>query len=100
VLTRTTTVLGALFLVLSLALALINRTPGASGVEVEGRKLSEDVDNDWWQDQEAAPGDAGGTSIEGFDVQDLFIQDPATPVEPVETSEALETTETLQASQE
>jgi len=39
VLTRTTTVLGALFLIISLGLALINRTPGGSGVLKEGQEL-------------------------------------------------------------
>jgi preprotein translocase subunit SecG len=40
VLTRTTTVLGALFLIISLGLALLNRTPGGTGVEEAGRELS------------------------------------------------------------
>ena len=40
VLTRATTVLGALFLVLSLGLALLNRGPGTGGVEAEGRRLN------------------------------------------------------------
>jgi preprotein translocase subunit SecG len=81
VLTRTTTVLGALFLVLSLGLALINRSPGTSGVEAAGRELSQDVDNDWWQ--EAPNPDASAEDIDvsegGF--QDLFIQDPVLPEE-------------------
>jgi len=38
VLTRATSILGALFLVISLGLALINRTPSGSGVEEEGRR--------------------------------------------------------------
>jgi preprotein translocase subunit SecG len=52
VLTRATSILGGIFLVLSLGLALINRTPGGSGVESAGRQLSSDVDNDWWQEEE------------------------------------------------
>jgi len=61
ILTRMTTILGALFLMLSLSLALINRTPGASGVEAAGRKLSTEGNSDWWQElqdiviDEAAP---------------------------------------------
>jgi preprotein translocase subunit SecG len=55
VLTRTTTVLGALFLVISLGLALVNRTPGASGVEAAGRSLSPEVSGDWWQEEGASP---------------------------------------------
>jgi preprotein translocase subunit SecG len=49
VLTRTTTVLGGLFLALCLSLALINRTPGTSGVEAAGRQLDAGAAGDWWQ---------------------------------------------------
>jgi len=52
VLTRTTTVLGALFLIISLGLALLNRTPGGSGVEAAGRELSgETVGSNWLDDE-------------------------------------------------
>ncbi|MDR1024987.1 MAG: preprotein translocase subunit SecG [Treponema sp.] len=52
VLTRTTTVLGTLFLVLSLALALINRGPGASGgVEAEGLRLSSEAAGTWLDEE-------------------------------------------------
>jgi preprotein translocase subunit SecG len=51
VLTRTTTVLGALFLVLSLGLALLNRTPGDRGVEAAGRELSAESDGGDWVEQ-------------------------------------------------
>jgi preprotein translocase subunit SecG len=52
VLTRTTTVLGALFLVLSLGLALLNRTPGGSGVEAAGRRQSAGAAESNWVDAE------------------------------------------------
>jgi len=52
VLTRATTVLGALFLVMSLGLALLNRTPGGSGVEEAGRELSGEATADNWLDVE------------------------------------------------
>ncbi|MDR2393591.1 MAG: preprotein translocase subunit SecG [Treponema sp.] len=55
VLTRATSILGALFLVLSFSLALINRTPSGAGVESAARQLSNEGDRNWWQDQEAAP---------------------------------------------
>jgi preprotein translocase subunit SecG len=52
VLTRATSVLGVLFLVISLGLALLNRTPGGSGVEEQGRILSnEAVSTDWLQEE-------------------------------------------------
>ena len=50
VLTRTTTVLGALFLIVSLSLALLNRTPGGTGVEAAGRELSTEMGpGNWWE---------------------------------------------------
>jgi preprotein translocase subunit SecG len=52
VLTRATSVLGALFLLLSLGLALVNRTPSSAGVERAGLESSStESGSDWWQDQ-------------------------------------------------
>ncbi|MDR1971677.1 MAG: preprotein translocase subunit SecG [Treponema sp.] len=47
VLTRTTTILGTLFLVLSLGLALLNRSPGTSGVEAEALRLNTETSGSW-----------------------------------------------------
>jgi len=55
VLTRTTTVLGALFLIISLGLALLNRTPGGSGVEAAGRELSSESASTNWLENELNP---------------------------------------------
>jgi preprotein translocase subunit SecG len=56
VLTRATSVLGALFLVLCLGLALINRSPAVSGVEAAGRQAAQESSADWWQTEgETAP---------------------------------------------
>ena len=52
VLTKATTVLGTLFLIISLGLALLNRTPGGSGVEAEGRRLSTEAGATNWLDEE------------------------------------------------
>jgi preprotein translocase subunit SecG len=50
VLTRATTVLGSLFLIISLGLALLNRTP--SNVEETARELLEEaVTSDWVEDE-------------------------------------------------
>jgi preprotein translocase subunit SecG len=54
VLTRATSVLGGIFLVLSLGLALLNKTPGGTGVESAGRQLATDATNDWWQENGGA----------------------------------------------
>lgn len=54
VLTRTTSILGALFLVISLSLALINRNP-SSTVEQTARQESATGSNEWWQDETPAP---------------------------------------------
>ena len=53
VLTRTTTVLGASFLIISLCLALLSRTPGGTGVEEEGRRLTtqEWGDRNWLEEE-------------------------------------------------
>ncbi|MDR2111287.1 MAG: preprotein translocase subunit SecG [Spirochaetaceae bacterium] len=58
VLTRTTTVLGVIFLVLSFSLALINRTPGISGVESAARQTAAEEDSDWWKEDGAEDGNA------------------------------------------
>jgi len=55
VLTRTTTVLGALFLIISLGLALLNRTPGGTGVEAAGRELSGESASTNWLEEELHP---------------------------------------------
>ena len=55
VLTRATTVLGALFLIISLGLALLNRTPGGSGVEAAGRELSGGAATGNWLEDELNP---------------------------------------------
>jgi preprotein translocase subunit SecG len=83
VLTRATTVLGTLFLVISLGLALLNRTPGGSGVEQAGQELSTeggtsnwleselnpetpglDMDNIWFQEEDATPENGAGEILE------------------------------------
>ena len=55
VLTRATTVLGALFLIVSLGLALINRSPGGSGVETMGRQIAPQTTVNWWEADPAVP---------------------------------------------
>jgi len=56
VLTRTTTVLGALFLIISLGLALLNRTPGGGkGVEEEGMKQAAESSESNWLEKELNP---------------------------------------------
>ena len=53
VLTRATTVLGALFLVISLGLALLHRSPAGLGVEKAGRALSGETSSEWFLEEEA-----------------------------------------------
>jgi preprotein translocase subunit SecG len=62
VLTRTTSILGALFLIISLGLALVNRSPGDGGVEAAGRQSSSEVNRDWWV-EDAAPEAAAHDAI-------------------------------------
>jgi len=55
VLTRATTVLGSLFLIISLSLAVLSRTPSMSGVEEEARRLSSQETGYNWLDEELNP---------------------------------------------
>jgi preprotein translocase subunit SecG len=50
VLTRATTVLGSLFLVISLGLALLSRTPGGTGVVEEAMRVSPQENTNYWED--------------------------------------------------
>ena len=52
VLTRATTVLGALFLIVSLGLALVNRSPAGTGVEAAGRALTPTTGANWFMQDE------------------------------------------------
>jgi preprotein translocase subunit SecG len=71
VMTRTTTVLGSLFLIISLGLALLNRTPGGTGVEAAGRELSIDADTGNWLEEELNPG------VNVPPESDIFVEDDA-----------------------
>ncbi|MDR2185104.1 MAG: preprotein translocase subunit SecG [Treponema sp.] len=67
VLTKTTTILGAVFLILSLGLALINKTPGGEGVESAARELTTEEEGEWWKEdsagaENAVPGPDAGLS--------------------------------------
>jgi preprotein translocase subunit SecG len=53
VLTKASSILGGLFLVLSLTIALLNRTPGGTGVEAAGRQAVSTEAGDWWKDDNA-----------------------------------------------
>lgn len=68
VLTKTTTVLGTLFLVLSLVLALLSRGPAASsGVEAEGFKLNPEAAATWLDEElnpQAEPVETGEEPVE------------------------------------
>ena len=67
VLTRATTVLGALFLIVSLCLALLNRTPGGRGVEAAGRELSGENAGSDWVEEVLNPGESA--------IEDIILED-------------------------
>jgi len=54
-LTRATTVLGSLFLIISLSLALLSRTPTGAGVEEEARRLFAEDSGASWLEEELNP---------------------------------------------
>ena len=64
VLTRATTILGTLFLVVSLGLALMNRGPTGAGVEAEGRSLSPGTGADWFMQEDTPVAPDAGDSAE------------------------------------
>ena len=59
VLTRATTVLGALFLIISFGLALANRSPSGSGVEAAGRAQMPETGANWFMEDDVPPADTG-----------------------------------------
>jgi preprotein translocase subunit SecG len=65
VLTRATTVLGALFLIISLGLALLNRGPTGSGVEIQARNLEGGAGSDWFLEEETPPAEPSAQEIQG-----------------------------------
>jgi preprotein translocase subunit SecG len=67
VLTRATSVLGALFLIISLGLALLSRTPSGRGVELEGRLLSTEETGTSWVEEELNPAQNSDDDIFIFD---------------------------------
>jgi preprotein translocase subunit SecG len=75
VMTRATTILGALFLVISLGLALVSRSPRGGGVESAGRQLAPTENADWWQENTAS----GAAETSSYD--DPVIIVPEQPVE-------------------
>jgi preprotein translocase subunit SecG len=52
VMTRLTTALGALFLIVSLGLALMNRSPTGAGVEAAGRQMIPEGGTDWFMEDQ------------------------------------------------
>jgi len=83
VLTRATSILGAFFLIASLGLALLTRTPSGSGVEEEGRKLSVDEQGRSWVEDELNPSQNDGVTFE-----DLLNEDFLDSEVPGNTAEA------------
>ncbi|HCM29064.1 MAG: preprotein translocase subunit SecG [Treponema sp. GWB1_62_6] len=73
VLTKTTYVLGTLFLLSSFGLALINRTPGDTGVEAAAKKLEAGSSAEWWNQE--APASAPETAP----VTEIPADAPAAP---------------------
>ncbi|MDR2073328.1 MAG: preprotein translocase subunit SecG [Spirochaetaceae bacterium] len=54
VLTRATSILGACFLILSFALALLHRSSGGAGIEAEGRRQAAGQDSEWYMEDNGA----------------------------------------------
>ena len=50
ILTRATTILGALFLVISLGMAMLNRSPAGTGVERAAQNLTPETGASWFME--------------------------------------------------
>jgi preprotein translocase subunit SecG len=64
VLTRATSVLGAIFLILCLGLALLNRAPRAAGVEDEARRQAAGQEDESWFSNKTPDADVQGSVLE------------------------------------
>ena len=53
VLTRATSILGALFLIISLGLALVHRNPAGAGVEKQGMSLQGEAGSEWYMQDDS-----------------------------------------------
>jgi preprotein translocase subunit SecG len=72
VLTRTTSVLGALFLIVSLGLALLSRTGSGTGVELEGSRLNTENTGTSWLEDELNPQQENNYIFE----DNIYTEDP------------------------
>ena len=73
VLTRATSILGTLFLIVSLGLALLSRTPAGSGVEEQGRLLTTTESGQSWLEEELNPSQSGFSEYDNiFNYDDFF----------------------------
>ncbi|MDR1506054.1 MAG: preprotein translocase subunit SecG [Treponema sp.] len=64
VLTRATSILGAVFLVLCLGLALMNRAPRPEGVEAEGRRQTAGQEDESWFSNDETSETIQGPAVE------------------------------------
>ena len=74
VLTRATTVLGALFLIISLGYALLVRSSGGANVEEAGRNINVENVRENWVEEELNPSSSEDIQFMNFlDVEDMNI---------------------------
>lgn len=74
ILTKTTSILGALFLILAFSLALVNRSGGDRGLEATPKQIEKPSASEWWNESStsqngesaipAAPGGAASLQAE------------------------------------
>jgi preprotein translocase subunit SecG len=90
VLTRGTSLLGALFLIISLGLALVNRSPGDSGVEAAGRQAASGANKEWWLEDTSSGAVTPEVIAPESAAPDIVTPEAATPesVAPIIETEA------------
>jgi len=74
VLTRATTVLGSLFLIISLGLAFLSRTD-ATGVEAEGMNLSNETGFNWLENEFNPPPQNDTINLQDFTFEQIIDDD-------------------------
>ncbi|MCX7949032.1 MAG: preprotein translocase subunit SecG [Treponemataceae bacterium] len=69
ILTKTTSILGALFLILAFSLALVNRSGGDRGLEAAPKRIEKADTSEWWNENTASQSGDSATSESGAPLQ-------------------------------
>ncbi len=77
ILTKTTSILGALFLVLAFSLALVNRSGGDQGLSTTPKQIEQSESSEWWNENTASP--SGDSTVPAAPESTAPLQTEQTP---------------------